>query len=194
MPIRDQADLPAQAVHRMGEYTRGNHRRSRRDFVVLDRGTMTSSIIVHLAGPDEAERVGQLAHDLLTELYPDSAFDLQFFVDAGKRLIDTNAGVWAFIATTNGARDVGLLTLNECAAIYAGGHFGEISELYVVPDHRSQSVGSLLLEAAISFARERGWPNIEVGAPTPPTWQRTVDFYLRHGFEEVGPRLDLELS
>ncbi len=30
---------------------------------------------------------------------------------------------------------------------------------------------------------------LEVGAPSVPKWQRTVDFYLRNGFEEVGPRL-----
>ena len=66
--------------------------------------------------------------------------------------------------------------------------------MYVVPDYRSKSVGALLIETAISFGRERGWPDIEVGAPSPPRWQRTVDFYLRHGFEEVGPRLDLELD
>jgi GNAT superfamily N-acetyltransferase len=63
-----------------------------------------------------------------------------------------------------------------------------------VPDFRSAGVGARLIEASIAFGRERGWPNIEVGAPSPPTWQRTVDFYRRHGFEEVGPRLDLTLD
>jgi len=155
---------------------------------------MTSPISVHQAGPDEAERVALLAYDLLAELYPESDFKRSFFSDAARSLLDNGGGVWAFLATSNDARDVGLVTLNECAAIYAGGRFGEISELYVVPEYRSKSVGSMLIEAAISFARKRGWPNIEVGAPNPPRWQRTVDFYLRHGFEDVGPRLDLELS
>jgi GNAT superfamily N-acetyltransferase len=64
----------------------------------------------------------------------------------------------------------------------------------LVPDHRPKNVGSLLIETAILFARKRGWPNVEVGAPGSPRWKRTVDFYLRHGFEEIGPRLDLELE
>ena len=34
---------------------------------------------------------------------------------------------------------------------------------------------------------------IEVGAPPMPQWQRTLDFYLRAGFVEVGPRLKLPL-
>ena len=52
----------------------------------------------------------------------------------------------------------------------------------------------MLIEAAVVLGRERGWPNIEVGAPSVPAWQRTVDFYLRSGFEEVGPRLDLTIQ
>ena len=155
---------------------------------------MAPQIRVHQAGRDESERVGQLAYSLLAELYPDGEFEPLFFTDAAATLLAGSRGVWAFLATTTDARDVGLITLNECVAIYAGGPFGEISELYVVPDYRSKSVGALLIETAISFGRERGWPNIEVGAPSPPKWQRTVDFYLAHGFEEVGPRLDLELS
>jgi GNAT superfamily N-acetyltransferase len=84
--------------------------------------------------------------------------------------------------------------LNECAAIYAGGRFGEISEIYVVPDGRSKKVGALLIEAAAAFGRKREWPFIEVGAPSVPAWQRTVDFYLKRGFEEIGPRLQLTLD
>lgn len=152
-----------------------------------------TGIVAHQAGPNEAERVGQLAYSLLAELYPGAKLDREFFTDAASALLGGREGVWAFLATTNDSRDVGLITLNECAAIYAGGHFGEIAELYVVPDYRSKRVGARLLETAISFGRKRGWPNIEVGAPSPPAWQRTVDFYLGHGFEVVGPRLDLEL-
>ena len=34
---------------------------------------------------------------------------------------------------------------------------------------------------------------IEVGAPDLPRWQRTVDFYKRYGFTEIGPRLAFDL-
>ena len=34
---------------------------------------------------------------------------------------------------------------------------------------------------------------MEVGAPDLPSWQRSYDFYLNHGFKEVGPRLELLL-
>ena len=155
---------------------------------------MSKGIVVHQVGRNEAQRVGRLAYDLLAELYPDTEFERSFFTDAAERLLGRDEGVWAFLATEKESRDVGLVTLNECAAIYAGGCFGEIPEMYVVPDYRSKNVGALLIEAAVAFGRERGWPNIEVGAPSRPAWQRTLDFYLRHGFEEVGPRLDLDLA
>ena len=134
-----------------------------------------------------------MVYELLTELYPDAAYKRNVFVGTASTLLTGSEGVWSFLAKTPDHRDVGVVTLNECAAIYVGGRFGEISELYVVPDFRSKGVGALLIQAAVAFGRERGWPHLAVGAPSVPTWQRTVDFYLRHGFEEVGPRLELAL-
>ena len=154
---------------------------------------MKSEVVIRQASPEKFERVGNLVHDLLKEIDPDETRKRSVFVEAAKTLLTSSDVVWSFLATTHDDRDVGVVTLNECAAIYAGGRFGEISEFYVVPDFRSKGVGALLIEAAVAFGRERGWPNIEVGAPIVPTWQRTVDFYLRSGFEEVGPRLDLVL-
>ncbi|VCU58913.1 Acetyltransferase, GNAT family [Tritonibacter mobilis] len=84
---------------------------------------------------------------------------------------------------------LGVVVLNECAAIYAGGEFGEITELYVRPEARSLGVAARLVEAAIVEATRHGWHRIEVGAPPQPEWARTMQFYLRNGFEEVGPRL-----
>jgi GNAT superfamily N-acetyltransferase len=153
-----------------------------------------SEIVVQRAGPEAFERVGRLTHELLAELYPELGYERDDFVDSAKTLLAGGAGVWSFLATTQGDRDVGVVTLNECAAIYAGGRFGEISELYVAPDDRSKNIGARLIEAATAFGRERKWPFIEVGAPSPPAWQRTVDFYLKHDFEEIGPRLQLTLD
>ena len=155
---------------------------------------MEPQIVVRQATPAQYERVGHLTHKLLSELYPELGYERDRCIETAKVLLAGNEAVWAFLATASDGSDVGVLTLNECAAIYAGGRFGEISELYVAPGSRSQGAGALLIEAAVALGRERGWPDIEVGAPSVPAWQRTVDFYLRHGFEEVGPRLDLSLK
>ncbi len=84
---------------------------------------------------------------------------------------------------------MGVITLHECAAIYAGGVFGEISELYVTPAFRSQGVAAALLLEAQAEGVARGWKRLEVGAPTQPKWHRTLAFYETQGFLETGPRL-----
>ncbi|WP_350333024.1 GNAT family N-acetyltransferase [Coralliovum pocilloporae] len=106
-----------------------------------------------------------------------------------RELIDGPARVWALVAEDENEDVEGVVLLNECAAIYAGGVFGEITELYVKADARSRGVGANLVEAARAFGGKKGWKRLEVGAPDMPRWQRTFDFYSREGFELVGPRL-----
>jgi GNAT superfamily N-acetyltransferase len=152
-----------------------------------------SDFLVIRATPADFERVGGLTFELLDELFPELGYQRDVCIATAKTLLAGEARVWSFIATRSDGRDIGVVMLNECSAIYAGGQFGEISELYVAPDSRSIGVGAQLIAAVAGFGRERGWANLEVGAPSVPVWQRTVDFYLRTGFEEVGPRLDLRL-
>lgn len=77
----------------------------------------------------------------------------------------------------------------ECAAIYAGGVFGEISELYVRPEYRSSEIGGLLLSSALEKARELKWKRLEVGSPPPNENPRTIKFYEKKGFKCTGSRL-----
>ncbi|MDH3973579.1 MAG: GNAT family N-acetyltransferase [Deltaproteobacteria bacterium] len=86
-------------------------------------------------------------------------------------------------------RVAGLLTLGKTGAVYAGGKFGVIHELYIEPNMRSDGVGKQLLEEAKKLCAEFGWKRLEVGAPAYPEWRRTKEFYLREGFIEIGPRL-----
>ena len=156
---------------------------------------MNEDIQIVEAGVDDAKTVGRLVHALLVELDPEhgEAIDADRLCRTAETLLADDTGVWAFIARTQGGQPVGVLMLNECAAIYAGGRFGEISELYVAPSERSTGAGAMLIDAASSFAKSRAWTRIEVGAPDVPRWRRTVDFYLGFGFTEVGPRLSLKL-
>jgi GNAT superfamily N-acetyltransferase len=78
--------------------------------------------------------------------------------------------------------------LSENASIYAGGMFGVITELYVVPAQRSAGVATKLVDAAATLGRKRSWGRIEVGA-----LERSLKFYLSAGFVELGPRLHLLL-
>lgn len=99
---------------------------------------------------------------------------------------------FGFLAFDDGV-PIGVAMATEGVAIFAGGAYGQITELYVAPAFRSRGVASLLVRRIAELGRERGWSRIDVGAPPQPAWQRSVQFYLREGFVEVGPRLKLNL-
>jgi len=95
----------------------------------------------------------------------------------------------ALLAINNTEEVVGILTMGKSCAVYAGGKFGVIHEFYINPEIRSQGIGKLLLEKAKQKSLDLNWNRLEVGAPPYPVWERTTDFYLREGFQEIGPRL-----
>ncbi len=144
------------------------------------------NIQIRHAHVDEAPLVAVLVSRLLSELGDDEV-DTKALLETTRKLLA--AGDVAALLLLVGDRPAGVVTLNPCAAIYAGGRFGEISELYVGPKDRSAGLGRMLIEAAVDYAREAGWTRLEVGAPEQPRWQRTTDFYLANGFALVGPRL-----
>jgi len=158
-------------------------------------------IIVEADTPERVRTVAMLVASLLRELAPDQATPEddektekdQKIERVATTLLNGQHNVWALLAETRSGEPVGVLTLNQCAAIYAGGRFGEISELYVAPEYRSARLGEKLLEAARNFGRNRQWTRLEVGAPEMPAWARTLGFYKAKGFREVGPRLKCEL-
>jgi len=118
-----------------------------------------------------------------------------FMIDASKIEIickaliprDNFAGFIARDTSTNEA--VGVITIAQATAIYNGGDFGVITELYVDRDIRSNGIGKLLIESALEFARTMNWKKVEVGAPNKDEWPRTIEFYKKNGFEEKGPKL-----
>ncbi|MEX0283080.1 MAG: GNAT family N-acetyltransferase [Paracoccaceae bacterium] len=150
-----------------------------------------SDVTIKIARSVDAPTVARLVHALLDELSGGQAQPLDSLTATTAKVLQ-DPGVVALLAERN-AETVGVLILNECMAIYAGGKFGEISELYVTPDARSQGAARDLLDAARQVANDRNWPRLEVGAPDQPRWARTLNFYLNNGFQEVGPRLRLLL-
>jgi GNAT superfamily N-acetyltransferase len=143
------------------------------------------TVTVRRAHVDEAPVVAVLVSRLLAELGAEA--NTRALLETTRKLIA--AGDVAALLVLVDERPAGVVTLNQCAAIYAGGRFGEITELYVAPDDRSAGLGRRLIEAAVAHAREAGWTRLEVGAPALPRWQRTADFYQANGFAPVGPRL-----
>lgn len=145
------------------------------------------AIVLRRLTEADAELAARMVHALLTELSPEANIQLAALEKAARDVLamDTAFGLLASSEDT----PVGLMMLNESATIYAGGRIGTITELYVVPDYRSKRVAPELMQAAIALGRDRGWGRLEVGAPKQPAWARTLAFYQREGFVEVGPRL-----
>ena len=150
------------------------------------------NIKIRPANPSDAPLVGQLVGQLLYEIVPDHYGPemVAKWKAMAANLLEQGT-IWAYLAH-DGDEAVGVITLHECHAIYAGGAFGEISELYVAPDYRSLKVGEQLIKAATSFARDRGWRFLAVGTGEQPKWHRSLAFYKRQGFVEIGPRLELK--
>lgn len=84
---------------------------------------------------------------------------------------------------------LGILTLSESQAIHAGGNYGIIDEIYILPEHRNRKIGQSFIEFVAMLARERNWRRVDVTAPTDLKWQKTIDFYENNGFEFTGPKL-----
>ena len=146
-------------------------------------------------GIDRADTVLRLLDKLLKELGEDNG-EPGAGCKTGRVLEDwnTNTGrFYVFAALDERDEPVGLITLAECFAIYAGGSYGIINELYVSPPYRSKGVGKQLLDIVKETAAKKNWLRIDVVAPLEPKWGRTVRFYEREGFTHAGPKLKFKI-
>ena len=139
--------------------------------------------------------------NLIAELLIDfnNKNDSNFIVDKDnlekttkKLIIRENFG--AFIAYDSENKPKGLITISEAFAIYNGGDFGVITELYVDRNLRSKGIGKLLLQSVFDFSDAMNWTKIEVGTPNAEEWPRTIEFYKRNGFKQKGPKLRIDIK
>ena len=145
-------------------------------------------ISIRSAGPEDADLVCDFVYRLICELNSAKVdANLADYEKAFLELISSENNK-IFIATDK-EKAVGIITVVQSIAVYVPGSFGVINELYVLPEYRSCGVGRQLVSEVIEFGKQKRWGRIEVGAPNRAAWQRTVDFYLREGFVEIGPRL-----
>jgi GNAT superfamily N-acetyltransferase len=140
---------------------------------------------------NDAHIIAKMVAKLLSEL-SGTGVEEQSFTNVAKECIN-NKLFNAFIAFSENEECIGFISVTESIALYAGGCFGIIQELYVVPEKRSLHIGHELIKTLIDYGIKQKWNRIEVGAPNPLYWQRTIDFYIREGFKEIGPRLKFVL-
>lgn len=153
---------------------------------------MAQETEIHRARPDDAANVGTLVGELLAEITaaigtPAFEFDLPRAVATARELLEQER-IFAFLARDGDARPHGVVALCESHALYAGGRFGTITELYVHPRQRSRALGKRLIARAREFGSLRGWCRLEVTTPPLPRFTRTLAFYEREGFAITGGR------
>jgi GNAT superfamily N-acetyltransferase len=140
----------------------------------------------------ETAAVLALVQDLLAELGGEGHEFAGIDCDKLQMDIRRNLGSGRFLALL--AKDesgtaIGVLTLSDSFALYAGGEYGVIDEMYVRPDWRGQGVGRALVDEAVAVARERRWFRLDVTGPQDEPDERAVRFYQGLGFEFTGPKL-----
>jgi len=155
------------------------------------------SYSIYQATSNDARIVAELIGELLTDFNLKSGSN--FIIDISKiettciKLL-TRDNFGAFIAMDCMSKQpVGLITIAQATAIYNGGDFGVITELYVDRNIRSNGIGKLLLNRAFEFAKANNWEKVEDGAPNKEDWPRTIKFYKNNGFEEKGPKLRITI-
>lgn len=85
-------------------------------------------------------------------------------------------------------KTIGFLSLCESHSLYADGSFGIIQEFFIRPGFRSKGIGGKLLKTAREYAKGKGWKRLEVTTPPLPSFERTLSFYEKNGFQITGGR------
>lgn len=80
---------------------------------------------------------------------------------------------------------VGLAVLTLRPNVWYEGPVGLLDELYVIPGHRGQGIGTALLKAAESACRQRGSQRVEINVDGGDTDARR--FYEHHGYANHEP-------
>ncbi|MBO0935488.1 GNAT family N-acetyltransferase [Fibrella sp. HMF5335] len=80
-------------------------------------------------------------------------------------------------------QSVGFASCHVQGLLHHAGLVGEIQEMYVLPNYRSQGVGEVLIRYFMDLARRENWVHLEVTSNRRRT--RTHTFYERMGFVQT---------
>ena len=131
-------------------------------------------------------------HDLLIEFYHEIGHELKPGLELQKQITDFRERGMIKLAVQDD-NIIGLICIGEFSSIYAGGKFGILNELYVIPQYRSKGVGKKLMSFAYKIKEEKGWTRLEVSTPDETQWKRTLTFYLKEGFVQTGLKMKNEV-
>lgn len=133
--------------------------------------------------------------ELLEALYLELGEEAGSVAFLNEKLIEdlVKSGQTEIYLATKNKKIIGILTLTESQSAYAGGKYGSIDEMYVVPELRSTGIGKMMVEKTIALAKERKWKRIDLTTPTDSDWDRTILFYQGCGFSYTGQKMKMNL-
>jgi len=152
---------------------------------------MPEPIEFRLAEPKHAATVAALVFDLTGEISARTEaqqFELELATLTRQCRDFLERGIYQAWLVYRGEQAVGVATLSETFALYAGGKVGVVQEFYVAPQCRGEGIGARLMERVFSLGEKRGWTCVELCTPPLPEFEGALRFYQRHGFQAVGGR------
>jgi GNAT superfamily N-acetyltransferase len=144
---------------------------------------------VRRATPDDAAVLGQLLWDFNTE-FDTETDDADVLAGRFARLLALDEIV-AVLAEDDAGDAVGFALLSLRPAIWYDGPVSQLEELYVVPDLRSQGIGTQLLDLSRRLVRELGSPEMHIGVDEVDVDTRR--FYERHGYVNIEEGVDYRM-
>jgi GNAT superfamily N-acetyltransferase len=144
---------------------------------------------VRRATPDDAAVLGRLLWDFNTE-FDTETDDADVLAERFGRLLRLD-DIVAVLAEDDGGAPVGFAFLSLRPAIWYDGPVSQLEELYVVPDLRSQGIGTQLLELSRRLVRELGSPEMHIGVDEVDVDTRR--FYERHGYVNIEEGVDYRM-
>ena len=141
---------------------------------------LMGDVTVRLAGPADADSVGQLLRDFIEEFDTHGPTAAEFTGRFNTLLARDDVVV--VLADDNG-RDVGFALLTLRPTPYYDGSLSQLEELYVVPELRDRGIGSRILGAAIETVRAKG--GVEMHINVDEIDEDARRFYEHHGFSNI---------
>ncbi len=130
--------------------------------------------IARHAAPDDLAVVGQLLHDFNTEFDDPTPGADWLTARVGDLLDDDDTSV--IIA---GEPPAAVAVVRYRKALWSDGQEAYLSELYVVPQLRGQGIGTIVMEAVLVDALERGTDDMSIGVDE-------IDHDARRFYERLG--------
>lgn len=132
-----------------------------------------TELSIEVAQPHEVFAILELIEELLMELEDERVaipwVNREKLHADIRRNLDTESGtkygpgrLMAILAKDANGVAIGVLTLVESFALYAGGEYGVIDEMYVRPEYRDGDVERQLLDEAVAIATRRKWFHLDI--------------------------------